>query len=529
MRTEMNSRGLAGKSLLAAAFLAGAAFGAVYIHRAGAEPEVGRNKNGIVVADAPLGDKTRALGEIENGFAAIAERLEPSVVSIEVQKSVSMGGGQRGFERLFGQNPGGDDENNNDGQRPRVRTFTFPFGGNGGQGGMMPDEFKARGSGSGVVVRSDGWILTNDHVVEGADKVTVTLHDGRVLPGTVRRDKKSDLAVVKVEANDLKPIEFADSDKTRVGQWAIAFGSPFELNDTMTVGIISARQRQKVISDGGTTRFYPNLIQTDASINPGNSGGALVDSHGMLVGINVAINSPTGSNVGIGFAIPSNSAHNVMEQLIKSGHVTRGFMGINPVALTPKSRKDYNVQSGGALITAVTNDTPASRAGFQVEDVVVKFDGKPVRDDIDLRERVARTAPNTRVDVVVIRNGREQTLGVTVGSAPDEPKVGREPAPVEEKAGGKLGIQVAPITDESSKQFKLEAGIKGALVAEVKPGSAAAEAGIQPGDVITKINGKPVNSAEDLKTAVQSLRSGDEARVVIQRGRSRTLVTAVIP
>jgi serine protease Do len=475
-----------------------------------------------------LAERTNSLAEIESGFAAIAERMEPSVVSIQVQKKVSMGGGPD-MERLFRgfEFPGmNEDEQGQPGQsRPRV--FRMPFG---GSEGMAPRQFNARGSGSGVIVGSDGWILTNDHVVDGADKVAVTLHDGRTLTGTVRRDPRSDLAVVKIDAKGLTPVEFADSDKVRVGQWAIAFGSPFELNDTMTVGVVSARQRQKSVAEGGMARFYPNLIQTDASINPGNSGGALVDSRGRVIGINVAINSPNGGNVGIAFAIPSNTAKDVMDQLIRSGKVVRGFLGVRPAALTPTARASYKV-TDGALVEEVNEDTPAAKAGFQVEDVVVRYNGKAVRDDIQFRDMVARTAPGTRVDVVVMRGGREQTLTVTLGEPPAEVAAGgpaeKPLIPTAEKREGKLGIAVEPLSAEKAKEMSLTAK-SGVVITQVEPDSPAAEEGLRPGDVILRANGHEPKTADELKSAVGGLKSGETARLVIQRGKTKVLVAVAV-
>jgi serine protease Do len=401
------------------------------------------------------------------------------------------------------------------------------FGGQIPQMRRMPQTYRAQGSGSGVIVRPDGWILTNDHVVGGADKVTVKLHDGREFEGTVRRDFRSDLALVKINASGLVPAEFADSDQIKVGQWAVAFGSPFSLDDTMTHGIISARQRQKVISEGGETRFYPSLLQTDASINPGNSGGALVDINGRVIGINVAINSPSGGSVGIGFAIPSNTARDVTEQLIATGKVTRGFLGVAPRALNPNERQRYGVPTGGALIEQVSENTPASRAGFEVEDVVVRYNGQPVASDIAFRELVARTAPGKAVDVVVRRGGKEVTLKVT-------PEAQKEAAAAENEAsvkaeGGKLGVQVQTITPDVAKQYNLGSLNAGVLVGGIQPGSPAADAGIQPGDVIVRANGRAVRSAEDLRGAVESLKSGDTATLVVYRNKARTLVSVRIP
>jgi serine protease Do len=390
----------------------------------------------------------------------------------------------------------------------------------------MPRPF-ARGAGSGVIVRSDGWILTNDHVVGGADKVTVKLHDGREFDGTVRRDYRSDIALVKINASNLVPAEFADSDQVRVGQWAIAFGAPFELQDTMTVGIVSAVSRQTTISEGGETRFYPSLIQTDASINPGNSGGPLVDIRGRVIGINVAINSPTGSSVGIGFAIPSRTAKMVMEQLITKGKVTRGFLGVIPRALTPVERQRYGVPKGGALITSVSADTPAARAGLQVEDVVLRFDDHAVKDDIHFRELVAITPPGKTVEIVVRRGGKELTLRATLDTAPD--LLARTTEPTIEGAGSKLGVRVEPVTPETAKRYNLGNLNTGIVVVEVQAGTPADEAGLQPGDVILRANQRPIRTPTELSNILNSLKSGDSIPLVVQRGKDKLLITPRIP
>jgi serine protease Do len=486
---------------------------------------------GVVAKQKPtsplLDDRTSLLAEMENGFAAIAERIGPSVVSIEVVKKVKASAISSDFDRLFRQfdDPNAPDKpekqdgktdkpDPNKGTKPPRVTPKL----------QVPQEFNTHGSGSGVIVRADGWILTNDHVVDGADKVTVTLHDGRVFIGTVRRDFRSDLAVVKIDATDLPPIEFADSDRVRVGQWAVAFGSPFELNDTMTVGIISARQRQKTISEGREIRFYPSLLQTDASINPGNSGGALVDVRGQLIGINVAIGSPNGGNVGIAFAIPSNSAREVMQQLVSSGKVVRGFLGVQPVSLTPVNRKNYGVSSGGALVEVVNDDTPAAAAGLQVEDVIIRFDGKPVADDISLRSMVARTTPETKVNLVIMRDGHEQTITATVGALPTDGDPSTDPAKPADKPQGKIGIEVEKVNAENTKDLHLPATATGLVVTQVDPTSPAAEVGIRKGDVISRVNGRSVSAPGDLQTAMQVLQKGEAARLVVQRGKARILV-----
>jgi len=507
MKSYLVDSGLMRKSMAGVGLFALGAIGATGIHKVWAD-------NPRAVVAPPIGNKTAALVDIESGLSAIADRLEPSMVTIEVEKKVKVGNVRMPQSFDFG------DEDSNNGA-PKI--FQFPGG------RSIPREFNSKGAGSGVIVRSDGWILTNDHVVGGADKVSVTLHDGRVLPGVVRRDYLSDLAVVKIEASGLQQVEFADSDKVKVGQWAIAFGSPFELNDTMTVGVVSARQRQKLISENGEARFYPSLLQTDASINPGNSGGALVDSMGRVMGINVAIGSPNGGNVGIGFAIPANTAKDVMDKLISGGKVVRGYLGVAPKSLTPELKKRYGVEAG-ALVENMQGDTPAGAAGLQVEDVITKFDNKPVTDDISLRALVARTEPGKKVDIVVVRDGKAKTLTATIGTVPTDRTPGMSaPKPAEPTPAAKVGISVAEITADVRTEMKLPAGSSGVVVREVMPGSPAAEVGIQAGDVVSRVNGKSINSPSDLKQAVSNAKSGDTIRMVVQRGSSRSLINVTLP
>jgi serine protease Do len=454
---------------------------------------------------APVQPPAQAI-TMQNSFEQVADKLRPSVVFIQSRQNAKSPAMLR---------QGADDGEGG---------FAFPFQGmprNGQPFQMMPPSYPRRAvaSGSGVIVRADGYILTNDHVVNGADKVTVRLQDGREFVGQVRPDFKSDLALIKIPANNLPAVEMADSDKVRIGQWAIAFGSPFGLSDTMTVGVISSLHRQEAIGEGTDGRFYSSLIQTDASINPGNSGGPLVDIYGRIVGLNVAIESPSGTNAGIGFAIPANTAKYIVDQLINKGSVTRGFLGLVPVTPTFTEKERYGVKEG-ALIRVVDDNTPAQRAGFQVGDVVQRFNGKPVTDDASLRDMVARSLPGTRVDVVVRRNGAETSLTPTIEAVPTDKVAANNDQPADkETPRGKLGVQVANATDaEARQQFGLKDTVKsGALVANVLPGSPAQEAGLQPGDVITRLNDKPVPDASHLTEVARDLKSGATVPMIVRR------------
>ena len=456
----------------------------------------------------PVNPPAQAL-TLQNSFEEIADTLRPSVVFIKSTKSVNVPAGFQGMS---------------DEQDPQ--SSPFPFNGQGGRqfrfnapgGGQLnvPPSFsqKQNASGSGVIIREDGYILTNDHVVEGADKVTVRLQDGREFVGKVKRDYRSDLALVKIEATGLPKAELADSDKLHIGQWAIAFGSPFGLKDTMTVGIVSSLHRSEAI--GG--RMYPSLIQTDASINPGNSGGPLVDIYGRVIGINVAIESPSGTNAGIGFTIPSNTAKYIADELIAKGSITRGFLGLVPAEATYQEKKALGIERG-AMVKSVNDGTPAQQAGIQAGDVIVRYNDKIVEDDVNLRDLISRTAPNERVKIVVNRDGKEQTLTATIGEA-RAMRVSANEAPVPKATtNGKLGIQIANVDDPRVKEmFNLKGDLKeGAVIVNVSPGSPAAEAGIVPGDVVTRLNGKTIKDAAQLSESARNLKEGSSVSAIIRR------------
>jgi serine protease Do len=469
----------------------------------GALAVVGLRGNAKQETPRPPVVPTQQVLSIQDNFEQVANALRPSVVSIKSRETTNGAVFQQG--RQQGDAPFG---------------FQFP-GFPGGQFRQMPQGPQhATASGSGVIVRSDGYILTNDHVVAGADRVTVQLLDGREFVGKVLRDPGSDLAVVKINADNLPTAQIANSDDVKIGQWALAFGSPFRLNDTMTVGVISSLKRSETIGDATDQRYYPSLLQTDASINPGNSGGPLVDVYGRVVGIDVAIESPNGGNVGIGFAIPSNTARYVMDQLISKGKVVRGFLGLRPATLTYDQQQHYGVKQG-ALVVNVQAGTPAAAAGLKVEDIVTQVDGKPVTSEADFRDMVARLAPGSSVPLTVWRDGASRTVDVKVGERPLANEA-QDQAPARQKARGKLGVSIADANDPNARQQLQQMGVKpgqdtGAVVVDVTQGSAAFEAGIMPGDVIVKFNGKPVANAQDLSNAVADLPSGTQVPVIVQR------------
>lgn len=436
--------------------------------------------------------KVEALSDFRNVFESIADKMAPSVVNITSEKTVEAS-----------QAPNFDD------------FFNFgPFGMPRPNAPKGNDKKTEEATGTGVIVRSDGYILTNDHVVGGADHVTVKLSDGREFTGKVIRDSKTDLALVKIEAKDLPAAQFADSESVKIGEWALAMGNPFGFENTLTVGVVSGLRREFSVPDpdnpqGGT--YYPDAIQTDASINPGNSGGPLVDIDGKIMGINSAIYSRSGGSMGIGFAIPANTAKMVMGQLIEHGKVVRGYLGLMPQNLNPVLSNKLGAKSG-ALVASVDKDSPAEKGGVEVKDVITKIDGKPIKDALDLRRVVQSIAPNKEVKIVLIRDKKEKTLTVKLGEAPTT-----------EQSNGdtdtdKVGLSVQPLTSDMTKQLGVDDNLKGVVVRKVEPGSPAYRAGIRPNDVILEIDDTPVTSIASFDKAKKQIKVGDTAIVVVQRG-----------
>ena len=439
---------------------------------------------------------------IQSAFETVADKLRPSVVYIKSRQSLASTAAQ-GDDNPFGfPLP----------QVPGNRQFRF--------GSPNTPQRRAEASGSGVIVSSDGYVMTNDHVVAGSDRVTVRLQDGREFVGRVYRDQRSDLALIKIDATGLPAAEFADSDNVKIGQWAIAFGSPFGLSDTMTVGVVSSTKRSERIGSFADLRLYPSLIQTDASINPGNSGGPLVDIYGRIMGINVAIESPSGGNVGIGFAIPANQAHYIMDQLRSKGSVTRGYLGFIPQTLDYDTQQRYGVKQG-ALVTTIVSGKPADKAGLEVEDVILRYNNKPVTDEPSLRDLVARTAPGTTVQIVVKRGDAEKTLTATIGEQPADPVAKATSPTPREHAKGKLGLGVGSASDTQVRQdAHLKDTIKeGVVITEVVPGGPAAEANpaIGPGDIIMRLNGKAITSIDQVSEIAANLKSGARIPIIVRR------------
>lgn len=370
--------------------------------------------------------------------------------------------------------------------------------------------------GSGVIISRDGYVVTNNHVVGKADQLRVQLSDKRSFDAkVVGTDDRSDLAVLKIEGADLPFAELGNSDDLEVGDWVVAIGSPFMLDQTVTAGIVSAKGR----AISGDPDKYQDFIQTDAAINQGNSGGPLLNLDGKVVGINTAILSGLGGNwSGIGFAIPSNMATDVKESIIKNGRVVRGWLGVAIQNLTEDLSASFKYKgTEGVLVGQVTEGTPAASAGLQEGDIITSFAGKPVKDVTQLRNRVAATAPGTSVDLEIYRDAKSQKLSAKVG----ELKPSKEEAAAEKpEEKGELGITVQTVNDEVAERFKLDVK-KGVVVTAVEPGSVGAEAGLRPGDLILKVEGENVDDAQAFKKAIkdQDVRKGIRLQVLTQGTR----------
>jgi len=392
-------------------------------------------------------------------------------------------------------------------QLPDDDFFGQFFGRQFGQGrrGTTPRSFKQRALGSGVIVTTDGYILTNYHVVDGADEIKVDLTDGRTLSAKViGTDKPSDLALLKINASDLKAIALGNSDAVKVGDVVLAVGNPLGVGQTVTMGIISAKSRSTNTGDGS----YEDFLQTDAPINHGNSGGALVNTKGELVGINSQILSSNDGNIGIGFAIPVNMAKHVMDELRTHGKVTRSQLGVTVQTVTSDLAESLGLKNAhGAVVSSVSPASAAERAGVKRGDVIESFNGQPVHDTNTLRNRVAEVGPGRTAELVINRDGSEKKLTVTLDEANPEKlargRGDRDGAPGEADDTAALGVSVAPLTPELRERTRAPKDAQGLVVEDVNPDGRAAAAGIQPGDIIEEVNRQPVKSVEDLRSALK--------------------------
>ena len=375
----------------------------------------------------------------------------------------------------------------------------------------------SEGMGSGVIISQDGYVLTNNHVVAGAKEVTVTLADHKEYKGRiVGRDPQTDLAVLKIDAKEALPVStLGDSDNLKVGDWVVAIGNPFGLDHTVTSGIVSAKGR--VIGAGP----YDNFIQTDASINPGNSGGPLLNMQGEVVGINTAI-IPQGQ--GIGFAIPVNTVKPLIPQLETKGEVTRGYLGVSIQSITPGLAKSLNLpDQQGALVADVNPDTPAAKAGIKRGDVIVAYNGKEVADSQALPAMVAATPVDQQATVTVIRNGDKLQLPVKVGQLPSQRADNANPPAAVQPAREKWGLQLRDLNPQIAAQLRLKSD-QGVVVVGVQPGSRAADAGVQQGDVILEVNRQPVSSVPDLMAKINGSQAKDQLLLLVQRQSGKLFI-----
>jgi serine protease Do len=454
----------------------------------------------LAFAPQALAQSTAALPNV----ADLADKLLPSVVEISVETKVTAGGPSPELPQLPDDSPFKD----------FFEDFFKRRQGEGGEG--QPGDRTVNSMGSGFIVDATGIIVTNNHVVEGAEAIQVHLQDGTLLKAElVGRDPKTDLAVLRVKAETQLPVVgFGDSDRLRIGEWVMAIGNPFGLGGSVSLGIVSARNRD--INAGP----YDDFIQTDAAINKGNSGGPLFNLNGEVVGINTAIFSPTGGSVGIGFSVPANTAKGVIDQLIKYGETRRGWLGVRVQSLSDDLAESMGIgKVKGALVADVTDGSPGKIAGIEPGDVITEFNGKPINDMRELPRAVAATEIGATVVVKALRKGKEVSFTVTIGRledgeklvmAQDAQKKADAPAVVTT-----LGMTISSLTQELRERYKIDEKVAGAVITEVAQEGAAAEKGLEQGDVILEAGGKPVEGAADVSAAIEAAEKGGKTSVLI--------------
>lgn len=492
------ARRLAAPAAVAGAMVLGSAF---FVHH--------DQVHAAIVSASPLDDSSvSSLVSLDQAMEAVAARVTPAIVNVAV---TSRGGEEQaaaegqemqlppGFSQFFGQGGG-------QGGGP---------GGPMGRGQGPQQQPMQHGIGSGIILSPDGYIVTNNHVVDGAVQMKVTLNDRRILNAKlVGADKLTDLAVIKVNATDLPYMSWGDSAKLKPGQTVLAFGSPFGyLQFSVTRGIVSAVGRPDPYSTDA--RKLASYIQTDAAINPGNSGGALVNAHGELVGINTSIITNSGSFAGAGFAIPSQIARATTEQLIKTGSVHHGFLGISMNDVTPDNARFFNLEDAtGAIVAQVTPNSPASRAGLKSGDVINGINGAKVANGSALQVAVSQFAPGTPVELGILREGKAQTVKLTVGEYHADGQVAENDSPSGPKSG-KLGLAVSDLKDDVRQQLNVPDELKGVAIRSVRPASPAEDAGLAPGDVVVEVNRKPTVSAEQFVSAVHANPAGKDLLLLV--------------
>lgn len=441
-------------------------------------------------------------------FTEVAKKVTPAVVNITTVMTEKVSDGFSVPDEL----------------RDRMEEFFGrPFGPR-GRGPSDPFDHRGprKGQGSGVIITSDGYILTNNHVIANAREVNVTLPDKREFKGTIiGTDPKTDLAVVKINATDLPAVSWGDASRLQVGEYVLAVGNPFGLNSTVTMGIVSAVGRGHM----GITQ-YEDFIQTDAAINPGNSGGALVNTRGELVGINTAIFSQTGGYQGVGFAVSTTMAKPIYESLVKTGKVVRGYLGVGIQDLNQELAKSFSMkESKGALVSDVREGSPAEQAGLKEGDVIIEYHGTLVEDGVSLQRLVTRTSAGTVVPLKVIRDGHGREMTVRIGEQPDETKV----AKVErgETDHALSGLAVEDLDQATSKELGLN-GKRGVVVTRVDPDSEAEKAGLMPGDVIREINRQPIKSVKDFEKVSSDVKKGGTVLILVNRRGNSLFLSAKV-
>ena len=448
-------------------------------------------------------------------FADVIEAAKPAVVQITVVKTV--GTINRGQPPSFGPGGGAFEE--------FMRRFGPEFFERSPRGPRTP---QATGVGSGFIIDKEGYIVTNNHVVDNASEIKVTLTDGRELDASlVGADPHTDLALLKVAADGLETIDFGDSDKTRVGDWVVAIGSPYGFGGSVTAGIISARGRD--IRSGP----YDDYFQIDAPINSGNSGGPIVDANGHVIGVNTAIFSPTGGNIGIGFAIPAVEAQRIVDDIRHKGGVTRGWLGVQIQPVTEDVADAFNLQQAkGALVAEVVEDGPAARAGIKAGDVITSFDGTAVSGPRDLSRAVAATQPGEKARIKLMRKGREKNLSAVIDRNDTTSAVALGAAPADKKDTQDtlgLGLALGSLSDDTRRQMRLDKDIEGAVVLGIKAGGVAENGGIQPGDLIVQIDQREIADAEAAERALaDAVREKRPTVVLIRRGQDQFFATMKI-
>jgi serine protease Do len=432
---------------------------------------------------------------IPESFSQLAEKARPGVVNIRTVKTIK--GGGRVFRHFFG-NPFEE--------RDPFRDFFGPFSEK-----EPKRDFKQRSLGSGFIIDREGYIVTNNHVIEDADQIKVKLFNEKEFDAElVGRDPNTDLALIKIkDSKTLKPLAMGDSKSLEVGTWVVAIGSPFGLEQTVTAGIVSAKGR--IIGSGP----YDDFIQTDASINPGNSGGPLLNMEGEVVGINTAI---VASGQGIGFAIPINLAKGVLEQLKSKGEVTRGWLGVGIQNLTPELAEYYGVkEKEGVLVTQVFEGDPADRGGIKPNDIITAVNGKSVKSARELSRVIANIGVDKRTSITLLRNGKEKTVTIETAKRQDDRLMARQQT---EEPTGELGLALRNLDSETARRFGYEGDEKGVLVTGVKPDSKAASVGFREGDLIKEVNRNPVESVRDLQTQLDKVKKGNDVRILLKRGQT---------